>query len=107
MECGNENHASLACTGWDDAKIHDKVDESLLKLRKGSTPYLDIDLWRSCPDRRLTKPEPRMVVGMKGLPGRVGIGVGHQKHKSADPDLLFLRELIQADAGWYEKFYRP
>jgi hypothetical protein len=47
------------------------------------------------------------VLGIKGLPGRPGIGVGHRPSGSLwtpDPELVRLREWIGADADMYEPF---
>jgi hypothetical protein len=49
----------------------------------------------------------RMVVGMKGFPGRVGYGGGHVvRDRSAkdDPNLQTLRSLVGSDSEIYKKF---
>lgn len=43
------------------------------------------------------------VIGIKGLPGRRGIGIGHRKDGAwrADPDGVKAREWLGVDAAWY------
>lgn len=49
------------------------------------------------------------VVGIKGLPGRVGLGVGHRPDArwTPDPDLAQLRAWIGEDADLYAAFRLP
>jgi hypothetical protein len=50
------------------------------------------------------------VVGMKGLPGREGIGIGHNPNGpwTVDPALRILREWIREDVEFYQEYmYEP
>jgi hypothetical protein len=51
---------------------------------------------------------PKLVVGMKAMPGRAGYGNGHKDDlpRVADPDLSKLRTMIGADADAYAGFYQ-
>jgi hypothetical protein len=111
----NHQHASLCETGV----IGSAVD-MLLRIcdqrarnphRKG---FLDIDLWAGVHQVRRkdavhfmeAKPGLRPV-GIKGMPGRPGIGSGHRPNGkwTADHDLTWLREHIGfADAEAYRRF---
>jgi hypothetical protein len=63
--------------------------------------YLDIYLWGAMSSRELFG--GHRVIGMKGLPGRHGIGSGHQRTFTGmpDPDGVILREWIGGDAEIY------
>jgi len=70
-DMGNTGHASLCSTALKGAAIA----EMKRICAEGGTG-IDIRLWRR--GGRLYPPTPRGVVGIKGWPGRPGIGVGHR-----------------------------
>jgi len=74
-------------------------------MRKGSF-NVDITLWRSFQTSRWAIGREGGVLGIKGLPGRAGLGVGHRPGIgwSADPDLTRLRQWIGNDADTYAGF---
>jgi hypothetical protein len=51
--------------------------------------------------------ENNLAIGMKGMPGRGGIGAGHGKLMNMLPDanMIWLRNQIQDDAKYYEGYY--
>ncbi|WP_420465620.1 glycosyltransferase [Panacagrimonas sp.] len=62
---------------------------------------LDIDLWRSFSGRKSLL-DTTTAVGIKGLPGRAGIGVGHRENfGEPDPDGRMLKALIGHCAASY------
>lgn len=69
-----------------------------------NSAFVDAKLWRHpTPTKRLFGDE-RLVVGLKGLPGRSGIGIGHRCGPSYkyDPKWKKLKELIgKEDAQFY------
>ncbi len=76
VQIANVVHASLAQTGFRESFL-----PTFDKLLRDHSPYLDTRMWKAAltagkgflfPDR-----EQLLYVGMKGLPGRVGIGTGH------------------------------
>lgn len=67
----NNRHASLCQTG-----IKSFVLQNLEYICKQSPKFIDLDLWRMLDGELLTSPLIHCV-GMKGLPGRRGIGMGH------------------------------
>lgn len=72
-EMGNDAHASLCSTA-----VKGPGREALYRAC-GSNKGIDMRLWRSFSGRkRLYAPNPRGVTGIKGWPGRPGIGVGHR-----------------------------
>lgn len=72
--------------------------------------FIDFALWRSTPGGKLFH-EYDLAVGIKGLPGRGGIGGGHATVPNGfmrDLDMRFLKYKIgDEDAKLYEGYYRP
>lgn len=72
---GNTGHASLCSTALNKGPALDAFRRACEQGAKG----IDIRLWRDFDgSKRLYPPQPRGVVGIKGYPGRPGIGVGHR-----------------------------
>jgi len=70
--------------------------------RKG----IDRRFWDSLPDEQkdIFDPAQNQVIGMKGLPGRFGIGIGHQPRGfESDENAEILREWVGQDADTYLK----
>src|SRR5690606_6840339 len=89
-EMTNRAHASLCATAMRGRALDVFRDV----LRKHSA-RLDMELWRRCPGRLL---DSHKVVGIKGLPGRGGIGVGH---RGTFGEPMRLRDWIGSDAEAY------
>jgi len=104
--CRNSEHASLCQTGIRSCFIPWLTNY----LQKNShSPYIDIALWREAKRRKnyLLSPQSTLCVGLKGLPGKTGIGMGHRLSRSHqhDPEGKVLRQWIgETDADIYEKF---
>lgn len=97
-EFPSRKHASLCQTG-----IRAELIPQLTLCANAGGP-IDMALWRNVPGGLL---EPGSdVVGIKGMPGRPGIGVGHRPTCtwSVDPRLEVLRSWIGDDAAHYERF---
>ena len=92
----NARHASLCSTALRGAALR-----TLRAACARRQTFIDIDLWSHHPSRALFG--GHRAVGMKGLPGRGGIGMGHSAdfRGVADPEGLLLREWIGADADDY------
>ena len=103
IEQPNYQHASLSSTAW----RHDLTPRIADIIKATNEPWYDIRLWHALRGigRVLSS---RLVVSIKGMPGRGGIGVGH--HAGAcrvrDPQCLKLREWIGDDAEVYEQYWR-
>ena len=90
-QLGNRQHASLCSTAV--------KGDGLALLRqavKRSPKFIDLELWRMFARKQLH--ETRHVVGIKGMPGRGGIGVGHHKDFGK---AMSLRDWIGEDAALY------
>ena len=108
-ECHNTRHASLCQTG-----IRKEMLPLLLNLMRAfDNQFFDTRLWRLDKRRFLDLPDDahRLVIGMKGLPGKLGYSNEHRPeippNVQLDPALFKLWRLIGADAAAYLPFYHP
>lgn len=92
----NNQHASLCSTA-----MRGRAIETFRWACEQRTKFIDLELWRKGRSRYLFG--GGRVCGIKGLPGRGGIGMGHSKDFSGthDPDGRILREWIGDDADLY------
>jgi glycosyltransferase involved in cell wall biosynthesis len=94
----NTDRASLCSTGFSAALL-----PNVARLCRSPDPFLDMRLWRTLKGR-VTTPSHRRVIGIKGMPGRRGIGIGHRTDNprwQADHDLVTLYALLGSDADAY------
>lgn len=75
----NESHASLCATAMRGQAI-----ETFRSVCRPGIEFIDHILWQAHSNRHLF--EGHRVVGIKGLPGRQGIGMGHDKKFSGTRD---------------------
>lgn len=92
----NERHASLCSTA-----MRGKAIQTFRKACQRRPKFIDLELWRTHRSRFLFG--GHRVVGIKGLPGRGGIGMGHSKDFAgqSDTDHALLREWVGDDAEVY------
>lgn len=101
----NQQYASLCQTA-----IRAEELPVLAYVCKEGGDFIDQRLWQRAGNRSLRVGLPTgRVVGMKGLPGRPGIGIGHRPDSrpqewTADPELKVLREWIGSDIELYREF---
>lgn len=105
MNNKNRQHASLCQTGMRASTL------PILYGRCKSSPFVDVGLWKEGMKDHSAflrfAPNP-LVIGMKGMPGRKGIGIGHIKDAvcyASDPGLSWLVSMIGEDALAYKDFY--
>ena len=96
----NLHHASLFQTAF-------TWDAIPLMKASYSDKFIDAKLWHLCRNKFLFF-ENFLSLGIKGMPGRGGIGAGHTLAMTMANDLgmNFLRKHIGNDAKFYEKYYR-
>jgi predicted O-methyltransferase YrrM len=108
-EHGNMSHSSFCSTAFKRS-----IFPILLEVSENPNPFLDARLWKAVVQRKKVfnpfenPSKKRLVVGMKGLPGRKGYGQGHvNKDPSAkdDLDLSKLKSLIGDDYLNYVNFF--
>ena len=95
-QLSNGSHAGLCSTG-----IKGQAIDFLREICKVDRQFIDIDLWKKPFGRRLFT--SKEVIGMKGLPGRGGIGMGHKPQRAFKSDISgdVLRKMIGNDADLY------
>lgn len=72
--CNNRKHASLCSTAVKGAGV-----DALRQACINGPKFIDMALWKSFTGpKALYPPSPRGVTGIKGWPGRPGIGAGHR-----------------------------
>ena len=96
----HSQHASLCQT-----TVRSSVLPLLKEICNESSEFIDIRLWGRFDGIKTIGSEP-YCVGMKGLPGRPGIGIGHNPSRNrndwmADQDLTVLRSWIGNDVSLY------
>lgn len=96
IENQNDVWSSLFQTAFKPAAL--KYFETLY-----SEKFIDYAFFRICPKVKLFRTQEKLSIGMKGQPGRAGIGAGHGyiAHMIADNDGSKLREFLGDDANLY------
>ncbi len=92
----NMTHASLCSTAMRSNALTLFRDIATTEYK-----FIDIVLWEKAKSRHLF--DSQLTVGIKGLPGRAGIGSGHDRHfyGEFDRDGSKLREWLGADSQYY------
>lgn len=95
-QLSNRHHASLCSTAMRGDAI-----KAFRDVCRTGAKFIDIELWRKTRSRMLFT--GNRVTGIKGMPGRGGIGMGHKRdfRGQHDPDGKLLRSWIGANAEWY------
>jgi hypothetical protein len=95
----NTVHASLFQTAF-------KYDVIPILSNCLPNKFIDCVLWKMVTNKYLFY-ENDLSVGIKGMPGRGGIGAGHGNNMNMrdDRSLNYLRMLIGEDYKYYERFY--
>jgi hypothetical protein len=96
---GNTIHASLFQTAFSYNAIP-QFEQSF------EHKFIDCLFWSIVPNRILFA-ENDLAIGIKGLPGRAGIGAGHTRMMSMREDMGmgFLKSKIGEDAKLYERYH--
>jgi hypothetical protein len=88
----NSTHASLCQTGMHVAAI-----EKLLLAIEREKRWIDLHLWKQIKNSHIFF-DYGLCVGIKGMPGRKGIGQGHvEKFSNIDKDYAILKQWIGED----------
>lgn len=99
----NRHHASLCCTAFTK-----ELTPFVLRATKGNS-FVDKRLWNMSVKRRKLIPPTQQQVGIKGVPGRYGLGMGHApdiETWTPDCDWEKLAYRIGPDVEAYKKWYR-
>jgi len=102
LTCPNAKHSSLC-----QSAFRIEVVPTLAAICERVKKFIDIELFRTWPDHRLYD-NSGTCIGIKGMPGRVGVGIGHRNGAHAgwkpDLDLTMLRSWIAEDAETYRVY---
>lgn len=107
--------AALACTGL-QRLAYPALAAACMEAIQRRTGSVDLHLWQAVTARDNngallfgpTRDNPRLCVGIKGLPGRPGVTSGWTRDMTgytADPELSALRQQIGDDAALYASYY--
>lgn len=101
-QLSNLSHSSLCSTA-----IRGSAIKTFRKVCTPGVKFIDMNLWRQASSKYLFP--GTMVTGIKGLPGREGIGMGHRPDFSGTPDRdgAILSKWIGADAELYHEHIEP
>lgn len=113
----NAKYYSLHVPGWKEMHNYENASlcqtaftRDVLPLCKQAVGsgelFFDIQLWKYTKEKQLSAAmlwENKLTVGLKGMPGRTGIGIGHTRIRDfyLDSNLTKLREWIGDDANKY------
>lgn len=92
--------ASLCQTGMRASLI-----PTLHRICAQNSRYIDVSLWQAAPDKATY--EDVCCVGIKGLPGRAGIGIGHRPDFgswTSDRNLSVFKAWVGSDWELYRRF---
>lgn len=104
-----KNVGSALCSTAFHRSLIPNLQEAALWCGENNRKGIDRRFWDSLEseEKDIFEPEKNQVIGMKGLPGRFGIGVGHQPRGFInDADATVLREWTEGDANAYLKIRR-
>lgn len=97
----NSDHASLAHTGF-----HASLLPLFTEILNQSKPFIDLAFWRSFHGSKYIHQSNNIHVGIKGMPGKRGIGIGHkQEFGYPDPRLRIFREWSIPES--YKQYFNP
>jgi len=102
----NTTHSSLFQTAFVPSLI-----PTVEKICSAKVKFVDVRLYKKSeiPAEKIKFfSGENLAIGIKGMPGRFGIGIGHRPHLHLvpDPDMDKLKELIGNDYIYYMKYYK-
>lgn len=95
----NTRHASLCATA-----MRGRALQLFRKRCEENHHFIDAELWKRTPSEIKRLIDSRMVVGMKGLPGRGNLGIGERLSGQPDPEMARLEAVIGRDVDFYRAF---
>lgn len=102
------NRGSCLCQTGLKRKVLSHLTRAAQRCLAHDSYGVDATLWGSLPTETWRLDPSSTVVGIKGLPGRAGLGVGHRPHGpewKPDPACKQLRAWVGSDAAFYADFY--
>lgn len=99
MRNGNRKHASLFQVAFTPAVL-----PQFIRTCRMGRKFIDMNFFRQVYDKKINLFDGKdLAIGIKGLPGRGGIGMGHRMEirMTPDPEFVTLKELIGDDYTYY------
>jgi glycosyltransferase involved in cell wall biosynthesis len=84
----NKSHSSLCSTA-----MRGKAIQTFARVSRPNVRFIDKDLWQRHTDKKLFP--TNYVVGIKGMPGRNGIGTGHNSLPVDDQDRSIFKAWVK------------
>lgn len=106
----NNDHASLCQTGFKCGFVRALFHRIAEQCNSEGATDLDLKLYKRAHKRQIAVSflkQTSQVVGIKGMPGRKGIGIGHRLHSDWDRDneyFAILRQWLGDDFMYYVPF---
>jgi hypothetical protein len=100
-----QNKGASLCQTAMKASLLPRFERVVRECLASSRFYIDFKLWMATPQTETSTVRTDSVLGIKGLPGRPGLGIGHRPtglEWNRDPGLSQLRAWIGADTSLYE-----
>lgn len=103
-----ENHGGCLCQTAFRRELIPQLQDIIRTCATRKSYGIDTAFWASVPTTAWALARARTVLGIKGLPGQVGLGIGHRPGAGwhDDADLAVLRGWIGDDAAHYEAMNR-
>jgi len=106
----NREHSAWCNTAF-HRRLFPKIQQTAQDCHRRNYPYMDLTLWRNGKgwSKRLDLSNPKITIGIKGMPGRLGTCSGHRSTDRFTQDThtcRFLRRTIGDDVGLYTPYMR-
>jgi hypothetical protein len=101
---GNVKHCSLFQTAF-TPKVIPTLQDICRKPSHNPGYYIDVELWNRVKNKYFFR-DGNLAIGIKGLPGRGGIGAGHDDFKEMMPDKdgSYLKSLLGEEDKIYLRY---
>lgn len=113
MQANNTMHASLCRTALCGKRAIERLRWAAQAALDADSPFVDQWLWglknpQPCPLRENLFRDDLLSIGIKGMPGRPGLGSSHRTNAfpNRDPEMVELKKWIGQDAEAYARFYK-
>lgn len=104
-----ENYGACLCQTAIATALTPMITKTIEDLMRRGKYGVDAQLWKNVPQAKWNVTQAGSALGIKGLPGRAGLGLGHRPTTdgkwTADHELAVLRQWIGPAADIYRPFF--